>query len=89
MDAISTNPKRTAAGNHLHQENVNGAADFVVQKVDLEKAATIRPSKMSGRNVAWLVTFVAGMGVSDILNTYPGSATYNPSSPCLVMTKVS
>jgi hypothetical protein len=66
MDAISTNPKRTAAGNHLHQENVNGTADFVVPKVDMEKAATIRPSKMSGRNVAWLVTFVAGMGVSGI-----------------------
>jgi hypothetical protein len=64
MDAISTNPKRTAAGNHLHQENVNGAADFVVPKVDMEKAASFRPSKLSGRNVAWLVTFVAGMGVS-------------------------
>jgi hypothetical protein len=89
MDAISTNPKRTAAGNHLHQENVNGAADFVVPKVDMEKAATIRPSKMSGRNVAWLVTFVAGMGVSGAFIVSPSPATYNPSSPCLDMTKVS
>jgi len=63
MDAIKTNPKRTAAGNHLHQENINGAADFEVPKVDMQKAASFRPSKMSGRNVAWLVTFVAGMGV--------------------------
>ena len=89
MDAISPNPKRTAAGNHLHQENVNGAADFVVPKVDMEKAATIRPSKMSGRNVAWLVTFVAGMGVSRNANPYLGPATYDSSSPCLDMTKVS
>jgi hypothetical protein len=64
MDAVKTNPKRTAAGNHLHQENVNGLDDFVVPKVDMQKAASSRPSKLSGRNVAWLVTFVAGMGVS-------------------------
>jgi len=89
MDAISTNPKRTAAGSHLHQENVNGAADFVVPKVDMEKAASFRPSKLSGRNVAWLVTFVAGMGVSEVLNESFDSTTYDLSSPCLVMTKVS
>lgn len=66
MDSIQTNPKRTAAGNHLHSENVNSADDFVVPKVDMEKAARFRPSKLSGRHVAWLVTFVAGMGVSAI-----------------------
>jgi hypothetical protein len=66
MDSVKPNPKRTAAGNHLHQENVTGAGndDFEVPKVDMARAASIRPSKVSGKHVMWLVTFVAGMGVS-------------------------
>lgn len=50
-------------GNHLHQENVNGSDDFEVPKVDMAKAAAFKPSRVSGKHVMWLVTFVAGMGV--------------------------
>jgi hypothetical protein len=88
MDAVRTNPKRTAVGNHLHQENVNGTGndDFEVPKVDMARAASIRPSKVKGKHVMWLVTFVAGMGVS-----HPSlirvSRLIN-SSLCLVTIKV-
>jgi hypothetical protein len=65
MDAVkAANPKRTTVGNHLHQENVNGSDDFEVPKVDMAKAAAFKPSRVSGKHVMWLVTFVAGMGVS-------------------------
>lgn len=67
MDAVKTNPKRTSAGNHLHQENVGSSdlpGDFKLPEVDMAHAASIRPSKLKGKHVMWLVTFVSGMGVS-------------------------
>jgi hypothetical protein len=84
MGSVKTNPKRTAAGNHLHQENMNDSSDFVVPKVDMQKAASFKPSRVKGKHVMWLVTFVAGMGVSQV----PCITIDRRSSPCSVTIKV-
>lgn len=34
-------------------------------EVDLEYAATIKPSRLKGRNLMFMVTFVAGTGVRE------------------------
>lgn len=62
MDAVKPNPKRTGAGNHLHQENVG--SDFKLPEVDMQYAASLKPSRVHGKHVMWLVTFVSGAGVS-------------------------
>jgi hypothetical protein len=87
MDSVHPNPKRTGAGNHLHNENLNGSGDFEVPKVDMQKAAEFRPSRVSGKHVMWLVTFVAGMGVRSAyeLTVFADSN----SSPCSDTIKVS
>lgn len=96
MDSVKPNPKRTGAGNHLHTENMGSydlPADFKLPEVDMEEAAAIRPSRLTGKNVTWLVLFVSGMGVSPS-PMHPGSIHTRTkmadwlSLPCLVMIKV-
>jgi hypothetical protein len=36
-----------------------------IPEVDLEFAATIKPSRLRGKSLMFMVTFVAGTGVSD------------------------
>jgi hypothetical protein len=38
--------------------------DFDMPEVDLEYAATLRPSRVSGDKLLWYITFVCGTGVS-------------------------
>ena len=67
MDSVKPDPKRTGAGNHLHAENMGSydlPADFKLPEVDMAEAAAFKPSRVTGKNVTWLVLFVSGMGVS-------------------------
>lgn len=67
MDSVHQNPKRTGAANHEHAENMGSyelPPDFKLPEVDMEEATAYRPSRVSGKNVTWLVLFVSGMGVS-------------------------
>lgn len=65
MDSVRQNPKRTGAGNAQHAENATDLpGDFKLPEVDMQYAASLRPSRVHGKNVMWLVTFVAGAGVS-------------------------
>lgn len=67
MDSVHKNPKRTGAGVHEHAENMGSyelPPDFKLPEVDMEEAAAFRPSRVTGKNVTWLVLFVSGMGVS-------------------------
>lgn len=64
MDAVRQDPKRTGAGNQLHNEHANElTGDFKLPEVDMQEAASIKVSKVNGKNTMSLVTFVAGMGV--------------------------
>lgn len=67
MDAVKPDQKAQATGRFAHRENVGLTVDggeFKLPEVDMDKAASIKPSRVSGKNVMWLVTFVSGMGVS-------------------------
>lgn len=44
--------------------HLDGAPDFQLPKVDMARAASIKPSRCSGKNVMLLVTVVSGLGVS-------------------------
>jgi hypothetical protein len=56
------------AGTGLHREDADDrtitGTDFKVPDVDMARAARFRPSRVKGKHVMWLVTFVSGMGVS-------------------------
>lgn len=39
-------------------------AGFETPPIDWEAAAAVRPSKLKGKGLTWMVTFVAGTGVS-------------------------
>jgi hypothetical protein len=75
---------RTANMKPAQEHRENATPDFVLPVVDLEEAARFKPSRVRGKHVMWLVTFVAGMGVSRC----PWSSLTS-SSPCLDMIKVS
>jgi hypothetical protein len=84
MDAVKPEQKAQATGRFAHRENVGltiEGGEFKLPEVDMDKAASIRPSKVSGKNVMWLVTFVAGMGVSNACDVAHGS------SQCSVTTR--
>lgn len=55
-------------GSRLHREEADdrtiAGSDFKVPDVDMAFAASFRPSRVKGKHVMWLVTFVSGMGVS-------------------------
>jgi hypothetical protein len=52
--------------------------------VDLAAAAALKPSRLRGRSLMFMVTFVAGTGVSRLRE-----ADADDSSPCSVTIKVS
>jgi hypothetical protein len=45
----------------------DGEVDYNMPKVDLEYAATLRPSRVSGDRLLWYITFVCGTGVGHFL----------------------
>jgi hypothetical protein len=62
------------------QDKSNGG----IPEVDLEFAATLKPSRLRGKSLMFMVTFVAGTGVSQLYET-----KLMTSLPCLDMIKVS
>lgn len=61
-------------------------------EVDFARAATIKPSRLHGKSLYFMVSFVAGTGVSGLreicLVRGCGAPLIGYSSRCLVMTKV-
>lgn len=60
----TTQEQKRSGGDAAHRETILG--DFEVPKVDMARAASFRPSRVSGKHVSWLVLFVSGMGVSRV-----------------------
>ena len=62
MDAVA---KEKAPGSRFtHAENVG--SDFRLPEVDMAHAASLKPTRVKGKNAMWLVIFVSGAGVSRV-----------------------
>lgn len=62
-DAVSpTGETGSLGGETAIDENANEFHNKVM--IDTQRASEIKPSKLSGRKLNWMVTFVAGTGVS-------------------------
>lgn len=62
-----------------------GSNGVTTPDIDYEKAASFKPSKLHGKGLGFMVTFVAGTGVS----RRPRRSTDRPSLPSSATTKVS
>jgi len=58
----TTNPRNDSVSDTITPDQES--EDFHMPEVDLEHAASLRPTRVTGDKLLWYITFVCGTGVS-------------------------
>ena len=58
----TTNPRNDSVSDTITPDQES--EDFNMPEVDLENAASLRPTRVTGDKLLWYITFVCGTGVS-------------------------
>jgi hypothetical protein len=80
----TTNPRNDSVSDTIIPDQES--EDFNMPEVDLEHAATLRPTRVTGDKLLWYITFVCGTGVSK--SQHQLSIAPDDSSSALDMIKV-